>query len=302
MKLIRNALAVTLLAGAAAVAACSGELAPMHAAGSHTSAVNPGSATDSSTSRSGDTESTISAADSGSGKSSVNTGSVNAVSVDGAQVQSFSSTISGGPGGSYGPTLETIGDGQPIEWTVGGILAGCGYTLSVSGTDSFGDVCSAESSSFCVVAGQTTAVGLMIACKPPPTSGRPPQPQAASGCPSIDSFSISPAEVIGAQSSMLSVTTTGTGGTVAWSATCSGSGTIGGFFNPSDGAADTTGTTVEFRCGTCNGVARATVQLDVVPPGQDASTNTCNADASPPYPLAGPAITSVAGVIVCESG
>lgn len=298
MKLIRNVLAAGIFAGAAAIVACSGQTSPTGTAGTqggNSPVGNNGNTTQ--------------------GVGSVRTAlTVVTPLLNGDQFQSFSYTISGGPGGTYGPTTETIGDAQSIEWVSGGILAGCGYTLSVTGSDSHGDPCSGTSASFCVTAGQTTAVGLNITCTIPTDAATSATidtgsvavdasvsvtAQGAFACPGISSFSASPAELLGQQPSLVSVATTG--GTVVWSATaCAagdnlpGSGTIGGFFNTADGGSDTSDNSVNFNCGSCTGVTTVTaqVQLNVVPLGGTTAENVCN----------GVPFTTYTASIVCEGG
>jgi hypothetical protein len=57
-----------------------------------------------------------------------------------------------------------FGDAQSVEWVVGGILAGSGYTLSVTATDAGGDPCDGTSPPFSVEPGTTTYTILTIVC------------------------------------------------------------------------------------------------------------------------------------------
>jgi hypothetical protein len=70
-------------------------------------------------------------------------------------------TISGP--NTYDGSVE-FGDAQSVEWVVGGIAAGSGYTLSVTATDSFGDPCDGTSSTFSVDPGIVNYTLLTITC------------------------------------------------------------------------------------------------------------------------------------------
>jgi hypothetical protein len=58
----------------------------------------------------------------------------------------------------------TFGDAQSFEWVVGGIVAGSGYTLSVTATDASGDPCNGTSQPFSVEPGRTIYTLLTITC------------------------------------------------------------------------------------------------------------------------------------------
>jgi len=296
MKLMRNAFAAGLLVVATAVAACSGQTA-------RTTGTTGGS--------NGGVGSTPGTNASGLGDVGVNLLIPNGT---GQTLTSINWTISGGPGGTYTGT-DPIGNAQSVEWETGGILAGCGYSLSVSGTDSSGDICTGSTSAtFCVSAGLSTAVTLVITCEIPTDAALAGdvnsgsvvvdasvfvEGQAPYVCPGITSFSISPAEVQGTQTAAVAIGTTGTVSTISWTSTpClaadgGSGGTIGGFLAP-DGGSGATNPSATFSCGTCTGTTTVTAQiaLDAVPLGQDASVNVCN----------GVQFTSFSGNINCEGG
>jgi hypothetical protein len=113
-------------------------------------------------------------------------------------------------------------------------------------------------------------------------------------CPGITSFTITPAELLGTQPSMVSITTAGHVSSIAWTASsCNNfpggaypaSGQIGGFADPS--SASTT-----FNCGTCTGqvAITATIASDEVAPGSDAATNAC----------LGAPFTTFTGLVNCQ--
>jgi len=58
----------------------------------------------------------------------------------------------------------TIGDAQSVEWIIGGVRAGDGYTLSVTATDTDGDPCQGTSGTFNVQAGIVSTATLTITC------------------------------------------------------------------------------------------------------------------------------------------
>lgn len=322
MKLIRNAFVGGLLAGPAAIVACSGQLAPTSTAsggsdgpssGSTTTGWNTGSSPGVSSSGS-----TTVSVNTGSGSTSIgaNTGSVETVLVvpnDGRQVQSFSYEISGGPASSSGSFTEPTGDAGLVEWVSGGIVAGCGYTVTVTGEDPWGNMCSGSSVSFCVLPEQLSSVSMRLACTVPADTGLPildaspiaidsPPSLVGQGpytCPGIASFTVEPAEILGSQAAALNVTTVGnSAGTIVWTDVWSDGSVCptdapAGFFGP-DGGATSSGNSVSFSCAGCTGavVLTAQAQLDIVPAGQDASTNVCE----------GVQFTSYSANIVCENG
>jgi hypothetical protein len=64
---------------------------------------------------------------------------------------------------SYSGTVHT-GDAQSIEFAVGGIEAGDGYTITLTGIDQSGDSCTGTSLPFGVRGGQVTNTTLIIRC------------------------------------------------------------------------------------------------------------------------------------------
>jgi hypothetical protein len=68
-----------------------------------------------------------------------------------------------GPAGSYSGTVR-FGTAQSIEFVVGDINAGDGYTITLSGIDAYGQPCVGTSAKFSVEPGQTTGAGVLIQC------------------------------------------------------------------------------------------------------------------------------------------
>ena len=68
-----------------------------------------------------------------------------------------------GPAGSYSGTVQ-FGGARSIEFVVGGINAGDGYAITLSGLDVDGQPCSGTSAKFSVSPGTTTGAGVLIQC------------------------------------------------------------------------------------------------------------------------------------------
>jgi hypothetical protein len=182
----------------------------------------------------------------------------------------------------------SIGDAQSVEFVAGGILAGSGYTVTITATDSQGDPCAGTSSPFAVNPGAVTQIVLAVTCTAPPdgsttadvTTGSVEidasvtQANTAVTCPGIRSFSISPAEINPSQTAALSLQTVGPTPLVTWSVTPAGGGTFGDV-----NAANTT-----FACSP--GPLQVTVTATVALPDSGA----CN----------GQPFTSTSALVNCE--
>jgi hypothetical protein len=295
MKFIRNALAIGIVAVASAVA-CSSQHG---ATGNGNSGQSIGN----------------------NGLPGINTGTVRgALTIaTGINVTSLSWKIANGTSSFTG--VANIGDAGSAEWVAGGITAGTGYTITISGNDSQHDPCSGTSGTFTVIPGQVVYEQVSVICLEPTDAQVPADvntgsvaieagvtavPIAAYACPGIASFSINPAELIGAQPAALQVLISGApiGGTndagvyvgtaLTWSdVVVSGSGTPAGFVGP-DGGADTTDQNVTFNCGSLTGQVAVTATLanDQIAPNQTVSSNVC----------AGANFTTITGLINCEGG
>jgi hypothetical protein len=156
----------------------------------------------------------------------------------GVNVTSINWSISGPD--SYSGTAN-FGDAQSAEFVIGGIAAGTGYTVTLSGTDSNNDPCSGMSGTFSVAAGATTYVLESVTCLEPTDATISPDvttgsvaveagvsvvPDPPLQFPGINSFTISPAEVAVGQPSALGIATIGSLTSINWSVSPSSGATI----------------------------------------------------------------------------
>jgi hypothetical protein len=200
-------------------------------------------------------------------------------------------------------TIE-IGDAQSIDQVIGGVPAGSGYTCTLTGSDSGGDPCSGMVAAFSVMAGKLTRVMANVTCAVPIDAGSvadvatgPTGVEIEAGivgggrspgaCPSIEFFSISPAEVLPPQTAALaSTSTTGSGGweTIQWSTDCAGAVIT-----------NATSANATFSCGTTvGGVCHVTLEvgLNGIAPDGGSLGQVC----------AGTLFGSLTSTIVCEGG
>ncbi|MGH7436152.1 MAG: hypothetical protein ACRENE_10810, partial [Polyangiaceae bacterium] len=193
---------------------------------------------------------------------------------------------------SYNGTLNMTDDAgnaaQSIEFVAGPVVAGSGYTVTLSGSDSNGDPCTGASAMpFTVSAGtMTTATTVVnVVCTVPTDAnlaqtvdsssvavdaGVTIQNQAPFQCPGITGISITPAELHPPEAAQISGFETipaNPGGTptFAWSATCDSAGT------PVIGDVNAASTT--FGCGTATGQS-CTLTLTVGLDGKGADGGT----------------------------
>jgi hypothetical protein len=68
-----------------------------------------------------------------------------------------------GPAGGYSGTVH-FGAARSLEFVVGGIQAGAGYTITLAGTDPDGQPCQGTSDPFTVSPGSTSGAGVIIRC------------------------------------------------------------------------------------------------------------------------------------------
>jgi hypothetical protein len=136
---------------------------------------------------------------------------------DGLTIGSVSYAIAG-PTTASG-TVDVSQAQTSIEFVVGGLAAGSGYTITLSATTTNGDACSSDPAPFAIAAGTTTQVAVNLVCvlgdggivfadagtgsvevdATVTTVNRPPVT-----CPAIAAFSVSPAEeAVGATSAVL---------------------------------------------------------------------------------------------------
>ena len=256
------------------------------------------------------------------------TGSVGAALTlaPGVNLYSLSWTISNGTN-TYVGTVN-IGDAQTISWVAGGIAAGTGYRVTVSGTDTNGGTVSGTSSTFTVTAGGLITVSLSVSVvdifpndatvaadvqtgsvEVNGTVTYDASTQAATNCPGISSFSITPAAVLVGQPAALSVSTIGPAAAVTWSATPSTAGT----FSPSATAASPTFTATTANTnvtitvtiglpdsGACTGVAFTTLSGSLAVGGTTAAGDSGAPDTG--VAETGAPDTGVAETGVVEAG
>lgn len=74
----------------------------------------------------------------------------------------------------------TFGDAQSVEWIIGGIEQGVGYTVTVTAADTSGDPCTGTSTPFDVEPGQISSTTLTIDC------ALPQAPDVTTGSVAID--------------------------------------------------------------------------------------------------------------------
>ena len=221
MKLIRNAFALGLAVTAVSLAACSSQQSPT--TGTLGSAGSVGF----------------------NGEGHGNTGSVgmHLTIGNGVHVNSLNWTISNGTN-TYSGTVQITDDAgneaQSIEFVAGGVQAGGGYIITLSGADSSGDPCMGTSMPVSVTAGATSAAVVIVTCTVATDAsvatavdsgniavdaGVILVNQAPFVCPGITGVSISPAELLPPETATLTAGVTGSSGgtqTLLWTS-CAGS-------------------------------------------------------------------------------
>jgi hypothetical protein len=221
MKRIRSAFAASLAVTGISVAACSSELVAAFGIGG------------------GSEVRTLST---GQGQS----GSVGMTLTigNGVHINSLNWTLANGTN-TYSGTIQITDDAgneaQSVEFVAGGIQAGSGYTVTLSGSDTSGDPCSGTSAPVTVMAGATSAASVLVTCTVPTNSALASEVdsgfiavdagvvlvnQPPFACPGITGVSVSPAEIASnGQIAALTGTFTGSNGgvqTLLWSTDCTG--------------------------------------------------------------------------------
>ena len=270
MKLISTAFGVGFVA-AAAMVACASEQGGTPAPGSHAGSTAPPYVS-----------------------GSVGSVGINLLTPADTSLASIGWTISNGTS-TYTGTVD-LGDATimgSIQFAVGGIAAGTGYTLALVGADSNGDPCSGTSGTFTVVASTDNYVGVNVVCTVPTDAatgvetgtgsvevdaGVSVTTQGAYQCPAIQSFSITPAlleisplspSLPGFTSQLAATQTGGTPGTITWSVNGTSTQIA---ITPTSGMPGYA-TVKCFVAGTYTLTAK--VALNVIPLEQDASVNVC---------------------------
>jgi hypothetical protein len=220
MKLIRNVFAAGFLA-AVSVAACSSQ----H--GSTTGSAGSGSQVGINSTARGETGSV----------------GMHLTIGNGVHVNSLNWTISNGTNTYSGTVFITDDAGheaQSVEFVAGGIQAGSGYTITLSGADSSGDPCTGTSASVSVMAGATSSATVIVTCTVPTDAAVATQVdsgniavdagvvlvnQAPFVCPGITGVSVSPAEILSPETAALTAGDVGGSGgtpTIQWTTSCAG--------------------------------------------------------------------------------
>src|SRR5262245_16014945 len=165
-----------------------------------------------------------------------------------------------------------VSHSQTISATVGGIPAGDGYNLTITGTASDNLTMCTGSAMFSITAKMTTVVSIKIQCREPAQTGGVGITGTVNVCPVVDGVGANPGEVMVGFSSALSSTAHDSDGkpaalTYSWVAT---SGMLAG--------ASTANPTL-----TCTAVGPATVTL-TVSDGDCTDTGAVTVICSPPPP------------------
>ena len=151
----------------------------------------------------------------------------------GAVINSVNWTVTGPNGGATVVQTGTVnvGNSQTITFVVGGIPAGAGYSIALSGQSTDGSVTCAGSAQFATTARTTTNVSVALQCSTPTAdAGSALVNGTTFNCAAWNSAAASPAETTVGNSVTLAASATGpnpAGLTYAWSTTGgTGSGTI----------------------------------------------------------------------------
>ena len=112
----------------------------------------------------------------------------------GGTLASVTFTITG-PGGYSKTGPIDVSHSPDISATIGGIPAGSGYSIALSGTSADAGTACNGAASFSVTAGQTTPVTVPVACKEKATTGSVLVNGSLNTCPVIDGISANPSEV-----------------------------------------------------------------------------------------------------------
>jgi hypothetical protein len=171
-----------------------------------------------------------------------------------------------------------VSKGKTISSTIGGIPAGTGYTLSLSGAaaNDATILCTATAT-FNITARATTTAVVKLECRlPASNNGSVKVEGSANVCPRIDALSIEPSEVFVGSSMALTATVSDTdkqpvAATHAWSAN---GGTITGGNTA----------TASFKCTTAGNFDITLLVSDTVCSDSATATVTCTANPTQPAP------------------
>ena len=112
----------------------------------------------------------------------------------GVSVNSFSYTLTGPASFSKTGTVD-VSHSATLTFTIGGLPAGTGYTITLSGTSTDTTVACSGAATFNVTAGTTTSVTIAIDCHLPAKTGSVLVNGTINICPVIDGVSANPADI-----------------------------------------------------------------------------------------------------------
>ncbi len=187
----------------------------------------------------------------------------------GEQINSVSWTITGPNGATtvVKTGMVNVGNSTKVNFQIGGIPAGTGYSITLSGSSADGTVTCAGSATFNASARATTSVNVVLQCTTPaPEAGTLQVSATTVNCATFNSLSVSPSETTVGNSVALSASANGPNAsalTYAWSATS------GSFDDP-------TSASPHFTCG-ASGTATLTLRVS---DGPVPSTNSCDPSLS----------------------
>jgi hypothetical protein len=185
---------------------------------------------------------------------------------NGVHVNQLTWTISNGTNTYSQPVFiadDAGHEAQSVEFVAGGIQAGDGYVVTLSGADTNGDPCTGSSQPVAVIAGATSVAQVLVTCTVATDAtvatvvdsgniavdaGAVLVNQAPFVCPAITGVSVSPAELLPPETAALSVGVTGSDGgtpTLQWTTSCAGA-TITPTNAPN--ATFACGSTTQFQC------------------------------------------------------
>ena len=101
-----------------------------------------------------------------------------------------------GPGGFARSGNIDVSHSQTISFTVGGIPAGDGYSVTISGTASDRTTTCSGSAMFAITPKMTTVLSIKIQCREQPRTGSVQINGTVNVCPVVDAIGASPGEVM----------------------------------------------------------------------------------------------------------
>jgi len=145
-----------------------------------------------------------SARDTGGGATNNNIGSIKIdLQAGGATFNTFSYMITGPNGFSKNGSLD-VSSSSKLMGVIGGLPAGSGFKITLTGTSIDGSTLCSGSASFSVTAHGTTAVSLTLDCHQPSKTGSIAVTGTFNICPTIQAISANPSEILGGSSTMIS--------------------------------------------------------------------------------------------------